>query len=570
MLHQTFHQRARRLDSGEEILCDEDFLTMLRHVLGPQGSTQPELMDELRARADQRNAPNADSLQPSSMFFKGARMTTADLPPALRRQPDGQARVTQWNDIVSRRAGTPVQAYAALFNRQELQHRISEKDRTLLTNLQSLQVQSMLKDWSELGADIVNCASDAHKELASMVDAMSKQRQTIVALGARATWLILTVAAPAPWGPLVGTLCRCIVSNDTWTTSIKTAVEWGLQTPYPHNRNTNKIDVTLPFGSPERFTQYARANHPGGHPGVNNVKDAHQVLKGGLEGCFIGGARETFERWNKKTLQGWLKMDQPKPVNGGDLLPAIRNECQQRIGAIWQTISSDLHLYTRDRAGADKLITASWYGQKPAIEANLGRGLYDNDRARYTEQTILQGIDLFLNTVVHRAIDSLVSNTRSRAVPKLDKNEAKRQFQRLILAEFFQATMIAAPEQRDPATLTFAERARGAVSSLSRPNPLGFKSFGGDQWATGIGTVRAALWTTLLEKKLLELGITRQTANVADIESWSPPAGRDDTFQPVPYQAKDHGACGRLAAWAVGYARIAPEIQLKALMDLVP
>ena len=74
----------------------------------------------------------------------------------------------------------------------------------------------------------------------------------------------------------------------------------------------------------------------------------------------------------------------------------------------------------------------------------------------------------------------------------------------------------------------------------------------------------------MLEGKLLELGITRRTNNVTDIENWTPPAGRDDTFQPVPYQTKDHGACGRLAAWAVAYARIAPEVQLKALMDLVP
>jgi len=569
MFQQTFHQRARRLGSSE-ILCDDDFSKMLQLILGAQGSTRPELMAELRARAGGVTAANAPALQPSTMFFKGQRMTTANLPPALRNQPDSPARVVAWNDIVSRRAGVPIQPYSAPFNRQDLQHRTSEKDRTLITDQQSMLLQSMLRDWSALGADIVSCASEAHKELASMVDAMSKQRQNIIALSARATWLLLTIAAPAPWGPLVGTLCRCIASNDTWTTSIKTAVEWGLQTPFPHNRNTNRIDVTLPFGSPERITQYARANHPGGHPQVNNVKDAHQVLKGGLENCFIGGPRETFDRWNQATLQGWLKMAQPRPVNGDHLLPAIQSECQQRIGAIWQAIINDIHLYTNDRASADKLITASWYGQKAAIEANLQGGLYDNDRARYTEQTIQQGVDLFLNTVVHRTIDSLLANTRNRAVPKLDKKTAKEQFQRLILAEFFQATMVPATEARDPATLTFAERARGAVSSWSGPNPFGFTSFGGDQWATGIGTVRSALWSTLLETKLLELGITRRTTNVADVENWTPPAGRDDTFQPVPYQNKDHGACGRLAAWAVGYARIAPEIQLTALMDLVP
>ena len=569
MLHQTFHQRARRQGSGE-ILCDEDFRRMLQSILGAQGSTHPELMDELRARAGGANAANPALLRPSSMFVKGQRMTPDNLPPAMRNQPNSQARVAAWNDIVSRRSGTPIQPYSALFNRQELQHRTSEKDRTLITDQQSMQLQSMLRDWSTLGADIVGCASDAHKELASMVEAMSKQRQNVVALGARASWLILTIAAPAPWGPLVGTLCRCLASNDTWTTSIKTAVEWGLQTPFPHNRNTNRIDVTLPFGSPDRITQYARANHPGGHPQVNNVKDAHQVLKGGLENCFIGGARETFDRWNKTTLQGWLEMAQPRPVNGDHLLPAIQSECQQRIGAIWQAINNDIHLYTSDRASADKLITASWYGQKAAIESNLQGGLYDNDRARYTEQTILQGVDLFLNTVVHRTIDSLVANTRGRTVPRLDKNSAKRQFQRLILAEFFRETMIPASGPRDPATLTFAERARGAVNALSGPNPFGFESIGGDQWATGIGTVRAALWSTLLEGKLLELGITRRTNNVTDIENWTPPAGRDDTFQPVPYQTKDHGACGRLAAWAVAYARIAPEVQLKALMDLVP
>jgi hypothetical protein len=404
---------------------------------------------------------------------------------------------------------------------------------------QALTLAQTLSSWSSFAETVMGCAERAESELGTLVGSMSTQRRELMSLGGRVVWLVLTVAAPPPFGVMVGALVRGLLSEDTWTGCVRTTGEWLMQMTFPQDAQ-GRIDLGAKV-TPGQRARFAPSANTGGHSNTKDLKDMVQVLPG-VEKCFTGSQKEWFDKLNKATLQSLCDMAPPQKAAGlrrGEL----GRLCDRHSVAIRRAIRELVIQFSSNGHNAGRLIDLSWYMQKEAIEEQLER--FNYQRTKFIEDTVLDGAKLFLATMTHHAVGSAVGRMGSVGVPEFDEKVLQAKFTTLFVAHYLKQNI----------TKGSAARAK-----------LGDENF----YAAAVGTVKAGVWYGPLAEKLKALRITEQRADAPSsfLAAWQPP-GPSGGWQPVPYVSVDENARGRLAAWAIEYAARPPSTFERELLALI-
>lgn len=412
---------------------------------------------------------------------------------------------------------------------------------------QLLTVSAAALHWSRCADVLTGAAERAEAAVRAAVSDVGKQRKSWMATAGRGIWVALTVAGPPPFGPIIGAVLRSVLCEDKWVNCIARAGEWLLQVQYPTD-GKGHIDLSAKIDSRHRGI-YAPSANPAGHLDIRLLKDMPAQGLPGFETIFTGKTKKSFDRFNKATLASLLELPAP-PDRPGSMQATLVETCRSANGKLREAVRTMMRDYTasNDRAGA--LLDASWLMQQRALRAKLAR-CPAADRARFVDETVHEGAQLYLNTVAHYLMQGLYKQTGAPVLPSVDAKKAQVMFERVLFAHYL-ATQV------EPST--FRPRGVAAPRAGSSPQALAARPQYGTEgfWAATYGTVKANVWSGALEARLRLLGITVQPSADTPRElfaMWKPPDPGGGPWPPVPYFERDEAARGRLAAWAISIVR---------------
>jgi hypothetical protein len=431
--------------------------------------------------------------------------------------------------------------------------------RNALSTSQTLDVAHLMDAWTDLARELVHIANKAREAVESSIAETSATHAARLGFLARATWLILTTAAPPPFGALVGAVIRGVCGEESWDKVIDRTYEWVMQAPFPHASNTTDGRVSLAHViTSGEATRSARIQYIGGHPALRELKDFNQVLQkvGSIPNPTISG---NIKVWEKKYLPvNLLKLKPPSKATGHLMANQVHLECRDKAKALVSAVESALAEYSDDRDTAESVVCAAYnwvfeYNKpnpKVAFVVNMfepSHPLAPSQAApvskRDKKNEIVSTLDAFRNTFAADLVHELRSTLRAQPVGIINRDDAQVEFERVFIAHYLRAV---------------TEAPTGGVASSAQGDP--------EHWANVVGTVPSNVVSSHLEVKMQTLGIinkiglfsaakvTRGEIYETASRVWIPP---DTTnFMPVPFKTGEvwtRGARGRLAAWAHDY-----------------
>jgi hypothetical protein len=444
--------------------------------------------------------------------------------------------------------------------------------RNALSTAQTLDVAHLMDAWTDLARELVHIANKAQEAVEKSITETSATHAARLGFLARATWLILTTAAPPPFGALVGAVIRGVCGEESWDKVIDRTYEWAMQAPFPHASNTTDGRVSLAHViTSGEATRSARIQYIGGHPALRELKDFNQVLQkvGSIPNPTISGS---IRRWEKKYLPvNLLKLKPPSKADGDLMANQVHLECRDKAKALVSAVESALAEYSDDRDNAESVSCAAYHWvfvyNKPNPKVQFVVHMFDpshplapsgptNVSKRDKKNEIVSTLDAFRNTFAADLVHELRYTLRAQPVGILNRGDAQAEFERVFIAHYLRA--------------------------VTEPPPAGSvaTSVQGDRehWANVVGTVPSNVVSSHLEVKMQTLGIIKKipliSKGVAPGEIyemacrvWVPP---DTTnFMPVPFKTGElstRGARGRLAAWAHDYIeRVAVDDVFKSI-----
>lgn len=431
----------------------------------------------------------------------------------------------------------------------------NQKGRRFLADDQVSIVARLVDGWSRFAAELIDASEKAEASIEKLVKEVSGARRARLAVGSKVVWLILTVAAPPPWGALIGALIRGALGTETWTDALKRWTEWGLQAPFPiTNGKADFLGQWRPWVEGKE-TKSPPLNYIGGHPSLRELKDMHQVINH-LDKAFTGKNKKLFDKYNENLFTKWLSLPpQPKGV-AESAATILARECSRKGRDVQNAVSSTVFDYAANQTNAEELVHAVIRYQYDDIRTQIGGY---SDPVRFVQHVVYEGIDLYLNTLGFHLIHRHTAVLDGGFIPRLNLKAVQAEFEKIILARYLVASRDLAP-RRDGAGVMGVDE---------------------DYWLRVYGAVSTKVWTGEVETRLIDLGITRRYPGAsiigtgrtdeytARIPPWRPPALRGP-WEPVPYQGGGANARGRLAAWAVHYADRydrAPETVLQTFLD---
>jgi hypothetical protein len=444
--------------------------------------------------------------------------------------------------------------------------------RNALSTAQTLDVAHLMDAWTDLARELVHIAHKAQEAVGKSIEKTSATHAARLGFLARATWLILTTAAPPPFGALVGAVIRGVCGEESWDKVIDRTYEWAMQAPFPHASNVTDGRVSLAHViTSGEATRSARIQYIGGHPALRELKDFNQVLQkvGMIPNPTISG---TIKVWEKKYLPVNLrKLRPPSKATGHLMANQVHLECRDKAKALVSAVESALAEYSDDRDNAESVLCAAynWVFEynKPNPRVEFVINMFDPSHPlapsrlapaskRDKKNEIVNALDAFRNTFAADLVHELRHTLRAQPVGIINRDDAQSDFERVFIAHYLKAVTEAPP-------------ASGVAASVQGDR---------EHWANVVGTVPSNVVSSHLEVKMQTLGIIKKlpliSKGVAPGEIyemacrvWIPP---DTTnFMPVPFKTGElstRGARGRLAAWAHDYIeRVAVDDVFKSI-----
>jgi hypothetical protein len=435
--------------------------------------------------------------------------------------------------------------------------------RNALSTAQTLDVAHLMDAWTDLARELVHIAHKAQEAVEKSIAETSATHAARLGFLARATWLILTTAAPPPFGALVGAVIRGVCGEESWDKVIDRTYEWAMQAPFPHASNATDGRVSLAHViTSGEATRSARIQYIGGHPALRELKDFNQVLQkvSSIPSPTISG---NIKRWEKKYLPvNLLKLKPPSKATGDLMANQVHLECRDKAKALVSAVENALAEYSDDRDNAESATCAAydWVFEynKPNPRVEFVVNMFDPSHPlapsrpapaskRDKKNEIVNALDAFRNTFAADLVHELRHTLRAQPVGIIRRDDAQSEFERVFVAHYLKAV---------------TEVPTGSVATSAQGNP--------EHWANVVGTVPSNVVSSHLEVKMQELGIIQKipllSRGVAPGEIyetackvWIPP---DTTnFMPVPFKVGElwtRGARGRLAAWAHDYIERVP------------
>ena len=423
--------------------------------------------------------------------------------------------------------------------------------RNALSTAQALDVAHLMDAWTDLARELVHIAQEADKAVQQSIADTSATHAARLGFVARATWLILTTAAPPPFGAIIGAVVRGVCGEESWDKVIDRTYEWVIQAPFPHASNTTDGRVSLAHVvTSGEATRSARIQYIGGHPALRELKDFNQVLQkvGMIPSPALAG---TIQVWEKSYLPVNLrKLPAPNKASGDQMAEKVHLECRDKANALVGTIRDAVAEYTADRDNAESAVCAAYtwaFGNNRQATVGYRRAPFppETNIKRIKKNEIVDTLDAFRNTFATNLIHELRSTLRAQPVGILNRKAAQKEFERVFIAYYLKAIT------EEPST------AKVASSSLGDD----------EHWANVVGTIPKNVISSYLEVKMQELGITEKVPVFGRYKGvrpdeyyriasrvWMPPDAQSKTnFKPAPFMTgefSDRGARGRLAAWA--------------------
>jgi hypothetical protein len=423
--------------------------------------------------------------------------------------------------------------------------------RNALSTSQTLDIAHLMDAWTDLARELVHIAQKADEAVQKSIADTSATHAARLGFLARATWLILTTAAPPPFGALVGAVVRGVCGEESWDKVIDRTYEWAIQAPFPHASNTTDGRVSLAHVvTSGEATRSARIQYIGGHPALRELKDFNQVLQkvGMIPSPAVAG---TIQVWEKKYLPVNLrKLPPPDKGKGNMMAEKVHLECRAKAKALVSTIQNALAEYTEDRDNAESAVCGAYtwaFGNNRPATVAYRRAPFppETNIKRIKKNEIVDTLDAFRNTFATNLVLELRSTLRAQPVGILNREAAQKEFERVFIAHYLKAVT------EEPSTAKVTSSALGDT----------------EHWANVVGTIPDNVISSHLEVKMQELGITEKIpvfGRYKDVRPdeyyriagrvWMPPDAQSKTnFKPVPFMTGEfanRGARGRLAAWA--------------------
>lgn len=435
--------------------------------------------------------------------------------------------------------------------------------RNAFTTSQVLTVTTMIAEWLTLVEVLIACAEAAEKNLVSIVDGINAERQAMWKLAGDIISTVLLFAAPPPFGVIIGSVVKAVLSSDTWGSCLTSASGGVMSATFKGTEEQwKKDDDTNQWGPSQEtvFKAMATTKSPGEQDSLDAYKDVPAVL-GGVSSCMGQSAREKFEEVNKKTMMHLTDMPDPPKEQTGKAASVIREQTKQKIATIFNAVYDSISDFSDSESGPASLIYASYTYQETSLTAKMATKS-DSERRAYIHDRVLEGAQLFLNTVVHEMLISLAKIAKPKFnVTTIDKDNVIKQFEIMFWAGYLGST---------------AMKEAKAAPAIGKGAPI---SGAEDYFAKRYGVIKKLVWRNTVPAKLNALGITKHYAPVkrmgfavrtteyeSAIKNWMPPIP-NRPWIPVPYQ--DGGSAnskGRLAAWAVEFNKRPPAEIFKAIM----
>jgi hypothetical protein len=423
---------------------------------------------------------------------------------------------------------------------------IQQSARRLFTSGQQVSLNKMIAEWLTLIQDVIEAATEAEKDLSTVVSDINTERQAIWSLVGGVLGAVVTYSVPPPAGALVGAVITAVFTEDTWLKAVASGAKLGVQTNRPPDSTSGTL---LPY---QIQTIY-------GQQRITDYKDWFATI-GGAPSCLGKSAREVVDKVNKKTLRHLTDMPAPPKAQANDAMQVIRAQCNEKMQAILRAVGEEISDFINTQSGPASIVQASWEYQESAISSKV-KTMPESQRATFVKEALKEGALLYLNTAAHEILVALAERSKPQFNRfSFDKASVKKEFELLFWAAYLSGAAL---------------KESKVTSLLGGKAP---KADDEDYFAYHFGTIKKLVWRNQVETKLNDLGITkhyppkssrpfagRSTDYEQAIKTWRPPMAHG-LWSPVPYQEGGNNAKGRLAAWAIEYVKRPPTELYKAIV----
>ncbi|MET0384605.1 MAG: hypothetical protein ABW321_01535 [Polyangiales bacterium] len=440
-------------------------------------------------------------------------------------------------------------------------HKLREKLRHPYTFGEELDIQDVLREWSELIGWLADIVAAAKTNVESCIASVTNQREQSFAVTGRMLWGTMTIAVPPPVGTILGAIIYAAIEKES-TLALQRLIEWSLQTPLSYGPGGKLTPQRRPYNWPK--------NHaPGGQVNIRDLKDVNQMMKS-LEKLFGSDRTQWIRELNQKVPRNVMRIPQMRQEvsfdlhgravrtnwHADDMKGVVKDICTRGQTALRAGVVDVFKTLVQDTQKLRLIAEASRYVQGDIL-LNTGEAS--------PKGIVREGCDLFLNRMAHTYVEGIRGARADTYVvmPNRSGGDLKERLQRRFERELFARYFLNNKEDHGPTAQTFMT-ARKVLGMGFNPAL--------ETWADNLGTIPSSFFASgylgqlanpligaPLEERLVSLGILYRANSMAPIRVWRPnhagalPDHGQDNYQAVPYTSVDRAARGRLFAWARAY-----------------
>ncbi|MDD2391206.1 MAG: hypothetical protein PHP23_15955 [Desulfobacterales bacterium] len=448
---------------------------------------------------------------------------------------------------------TPFESFSSLANE------IQQSSRNVFSDPQSITLNKMVSDWLVLVRELITCAQNAEKELQRVVTEVDSARQARWKLVGNILGTVIKLAAPPPFGAIIGGVVQAVLTADTWTSCVTASAGSVMSATYPGQSNSWKYDeATGTWGGAVETTYNAVSTSPA-PSGVSDLSGYSSVpqLLDGVPMIFAESKRKAFDKVNQKTLCHVTDLPAPPENMSGSAADTIRQQVQEKVRVIMTAVNETLAEYMSTIRTPTSLVWACWDYEKVNL---IARARLARDSRMFIADHLKQSSRYYLNTLAHGIMTDLAARAKPRiTVTDISEAAVQKQFEILMWAQYLATT-----------GLDIKPKGKKHITDTSD------ESYHLDHY----GKVKFNFWQSTIAAKLKQLGIIREFESVkahffslksrdpaydTALSVWHPPQS-GQPWSPIPYRLGGDRSSGRLAAWGVEYSLRPPEELFKAIL----